>query len=378
MISVPVVNSNFNLCASGCRWDQEQFPGLPSRWNVTAHRLTSGLSAGVDVLDVQTETIKLRILVTRGLGIQDLWVGGKRVGWDSPQLGPVHPQWVELDGEGGTGWLRGFSEWFVRCGIDSNGAPEANHPLHGRIANLPAESLFLDFDESKQRIGIRGCVREAGLYKPAFLLEAKIEVDLSRPELQVKDKVYNLSSKVADMQMLYHINFGKPLLQKGSLVTAPLRELWPRDPQEKESILQWQQQTAPDSNYIHQVYLAFLQADAKGNTQVLLENPTRDFGFGIQFNIKQLPCFCIWKNLASEGDGYVIGLEPSTNFPFPKSVARKLKQTVELEPGKAWSSELTLRFLEGSKEVGEFRRATAILQKKPPKIHLEAFPLPEG
>ena len=43
----------------------------------------------------------------------------------------------------GLGWLDGFDELLVRCGLESNGAPEFNpngslrYPLHGKIANMP-------------------------------------------------------------------------------------------------------------------------------------------------------------------------------------------------------------------------------------------------
>jgi hypothetical protein len=44
-----------------------------------------------------------------------------------------------------SGWLEGFDELLVRCGLQSNGAPQftpqgqLQYPLHGRIANLPVE-----------------------------------------------------------------------------------------------------------------------------------------------------------------------------------------------------------------------------------------------
>ena len=46
------------------------------------------------------------------------------VGWQSPVDGPVHPQFVPLADPSGLGFLDGFDELIVRCGLESNGAPE--------------------------------------------------------------------------------------------------------------------------------------------------------------------------------------------------------------------------------------------------------------
>ena len=63
--------------------------------------------------------------------------------------------------------LDGFDEFFVRCGLESNGAPDFDpktgrltHPLHGRIANRPAHNVELTVDTDKQEIALRGVVEE--------------------------------------------------------------------------------------------------------------------------------------------------------------------------------------------------------------------------
>jgi hypothetical protein len=43
------------------------------------------------------------------------------------------------------------------------------------------------------------------------------------------DTVTNLSDRPTSMQMLYHVNFGPPLLGAGAEVVAPVDEIVPRD-----------------------------------------------------------------------------------------------------------------------------------------------------
>ena len=46
----------------------------------------------------------------------------------------------------------------------------------------------------------------------------------------------NLSGNPAEMQMLYHINFGTPILDPGAKVVAPVEAIVPRDPRAAEGI----------------------------------------------------------------------------------------------------------------------------------------------
>ena len=96
-----------------------------------------------------------------------------------------------------------------------------------------------------------------------------------------------------------------------------------------------------------------------GNTQVLLHNPAAMQGVGLKFNLRQLPCFTIWKNREAVADGYVTGLEPATNYPntktFEKSWPRRL-----LVRGRVAAIELEIAALKSAAEV---RSATEEIQR---------------
>ena len=92
--------------------------------------------------------------------------------------GPVHPAFIELNDRGGLGWLKGFNEWIVRCGLSSNGAPgndviidnngnkaEVFLPLHGKIANIPAQ-----FVEVQVEVGTPTILRIRGIVEETMLL----------------------------------------------------------------------------------------------------------------------------------------------------------------------------------------------------------------
>src|SRR3954454_22354555 len=140
-------------------------------WSVTAQKHEVGLPAGVVTIAIDNGKLRLDVVPTRGMGIHAVHIAGDyelpRIGWKSPIRGPVHPSFVDLGEPSGLGWLDGFDEFFVRCGLESNGAPDFDsktgrliYPLHGRIANRPAHDVALTIDTDKQEMVLRGIVEE--------------------------------------------------------------------------------------------------------------------------------------------------------------------------------------------------------------------------
>ena len=130
------------------------------------------------------------------------------------------------------GWLNGFDEQPVRCGLESNVALEfrpngrLRYGLHGKIANLPAHRVEVAIDGDSGHIAVRGVVDEARMFGSKLRLETSIETQLGWPGLVVHDTVTNLSAAVSDFELLYHINVGTPLLCRGEGIAAR-EEAWP-------------------------------------------------------------------------------------------------------------------------------------------------------
>ena len=101
--------------------------------------------------------------------------------------------------------------------------------LHGKMANIPAHKVEVAIDGDSGRIAIRGTVEEARLFGGKLRLETSIETQVGRPGLAVHDTVTNLSAAASDFELLYHINFGVPLVQPGAKVSLPVKKLAPRD-----------------------------------------------------------------------------------------------------------------------------------------------------
>jgi hypothetical protein len=238
---------------------------------VEKRTLRGGLSAGVDVVKLGNGVLTLDVLPTRGMGLWRARVGELQLGWQSPVKGPVHPAFVPLWEPNGLGWLSGFDEWLCRCGLESNGGPVHDetgrliYPLHGKIANTPAHRVEVIVDDAAGELAIRGAVDEARLYHQKLRLTSTIRLRVGEPEIRITDVVANLSAEPAELQLLYHINFGKPFLDPGSRVVAPVRAVVPQTARAAEGVSDWDVYGPEEPGYTEQVF--FL--DLLSNPQTL-------------------------------------------------------------------------------------------------------------
>lgn len=359
--------------------------GVP--FQVCKRTLRGGLRDGVEIVEVDNGAICVTVLPTRGMGLWRVACGELTLGWRSPVRGPVHPRFVPLYRGDGCGWLTGFDELLVRCGLESNGAPvfgsqgEVLHPLHGRIANLPAQRLELEFDAAASALRLRGVVDESRLYGQKLRLTSTIELSLGSREVRIFDEIENRSSQPAELALLYHVNFGPPLLEPGASVVAPVRTLVPQTTQAAEGIASWNTYAAPESGYFEQVFLFELHSDATGQTQAMLRNAHGNLGARLRFNLQELPRFTVWKSTEPEGDGYVTGLEPSINYPNPRAFEQRQGRLKRLAPGEVYRCGLALEALDSAARVADAEeQIRRLAQEVQAVVHRAPLPdwSPEG
>jgi hypothetical protein len=342
-------------------------------WSVTRRTLRGGRREGVDLIVLDNGALSLAIVPTRGMG---LWRGryrGDELGWTSPVLdGPVNPAFVHLADRGGLGWLEGFDELMVRCGLDNNGDPYEGHGLHGRIANIPAHHVSVHVDDAPPHaITIEGRVAESTLFFAQIEMTTKITTEPGSNRVVVLDEFVNRSDSPGSMQLLYHWNFGPPYLGEGSRFAAPIEALAPRDPRAVEGLDHWQSYQGPEPGFAEQAYFAKLRGEGpEGRTLALLKTKGGDKAVALRFRTAELPCFTLWKNTRGLREGYVTGLEPATNFPNPRPIEEARGRVVPLPPGGTYRAETTLEVLDQPDDVAAVEAEIANLQAQGPStIH---------
>ena len=321
--------------------------GLAIPWSVRKLTLHGGRQEGVDVIVVDNGVLTFTVIPTRGMGILEATAGDVRLGWDSPVKEVVHPNSINLESRGGLGWLEGFNEWMVRCGTEWAGHPgkdsfinntgekaEMSLTLHGRIANIPASEVEVVVDPNPPfRIRIRGRVDERMFYGPKLELWTEVSTDPGSTSFRIEDSLTNHGAHDQEIQMIYHCNFGAPLLQTGSRFIAPLRRVTPFNAHAARDMERFAEYSGPTRGFVEQVYCVQPASDSTGRTIALLQNARAERGVALGFSVEQLPYLTLWKNLAATEEGYVTGLEPGIGFPFNRRIERLAGRVPKLASG---------------------------------------------
>jgi galactose mutarotase-like enzyme len=321
-------------------------PGIP--WSVRRERLHGGKQDGVDLLHIDNGRMTITVVPTRGMGILRVVMGDLRLGWDSPVHEVVHPKYVNLAARDGLGWLEGFNEWLARCGLEWAGHPgpdrfinnvgeqaEMNLTLHGKVENIPASEVEVVIErEPRPRIRVRGRVDERAFYGPKLELWTELSIEPGSSTFRVEDALTNRSAFESEFQILYHVNYGPPLLGAGAHFSAPLQRVTPFNARAAEDVATYSEYAGPVRGFIEQVYNLHPFSDAEGRSVVMLSNAGRDRAVSMGFAVAELPYVTLWKNLTALEEGYVTGLEPVTGFPYPRRIEREAGRVPKLKPGE--------------------------------------------
>ena len=332
-------------------------------WYVIKTILHGGKQEGVEVIDVHNGKLSFQVIPTRGMSVQHVLMANLRLGWKSPVKGLVNPDLVNLMEDDGKGWLEGFTEWMVRCGLgnwdESANSQSANTnqaqtslTLPGKIANTPASLVEVVIDRNPPyRLTIRGRVDEAFLHGPNLQLMTEISTVPGENTFQISDTVTNNSSVEQEFGILYHSNYSTPFMEKDARFVAPAREVTPSGGNSAEDVSNYDTYPAPTPGSGEQLYYLTLWGDTNNHTKVMLRNAAADKAVSMAFSLDQLACFTLWKNPDSIEDGYVTGLEPGTNYLRNGSVSNEPGRVPVLAPHESRKFTIDFAVLNTTEQV---------------------------
>lgn len=304
--------------------------------------------------------LDLEVLADRALDIGRADWKGIPLAWLS-STGPVHPAFYEPEG---AGWLRIFGGGMLTtCGLTHYGPPEIDGEealgQHGRATALPAQRVQVDAGWAGEtyQIEVRGQIRETAVFGPNVLLRRRIRTSLWQPGFTVDDEVINEGFSPAEHMLLYHMNFGFPLLDEGTRLAVARESTRPRDAEAAKGLGQELGMSAPIPGYLEQVFYHEIKADEKGIGRACIYNPDLGDGLAVllEFDARTMPRLVEWKMM---GEGlYVLGVEPGTNFVDGRVAERKAGRVPVLQPGESRRYHLEVTILSGSEAQAAFDRA---------------------
>ncbi|AGO55241.1 hypothetical protein HL670_02595 [Serratia plymuthica] len=329
--------------------------------------LHGGKQEGSKVITLSSAGLTIALSPTRGMNILNVKGSDVRLGWDSPVTEVVNPAYINLDSRNGLGWLDGFNEMMVRCGFEWTGHPGVDngtlYTLHGRAGNTPASKVVIEIAEkAPYEVRIRGLLKENTFKKSNLETWTELRYIPGTQSFSIHDRVTNRADYPRDYEIIYHSNFGKPLLEEGAVFSAPIKQISPFNDYAKAGLKDWATYQGPTKGFDEMVFNILPYADAQGKTLAMLHNRRGDRGVAIGFDTHQLPLLTLWKNTDTERQGYVTGIEPGTNYAYPVKIEREQGRIKQLQPGQSTDFELTYTLLKDAEQVKVYQDKIKTLQ----------------
>ena len=192
----------------------ERVPDLRQLAAVRRITLDDGAERGVRALSFDTGGgLAFWLLADRSLDIGPLSFRGMPLAWQHP-AGFVAPGLHDAQADGGTGIQRALSGFLVTCGLDNVRQPRDGLPLHGTLPLTPARVTACgeDWDRPDPLLFAEGVVTTAHMGGACFRLHRRIEAPVGGAALTLIDRVENIGPERAEMRVLYHTNFGFPMV----------------------------------------------------------------------------------------------------------------------------------------------------------------------
>jgi len=360
-------------------WSESSPPESPIKWSIKKITLHGGKQEGVDLIEVDNGKLTFTVIPTRGMGLLRAQMGDIRLGWDSPVKEVVNPAYINLDSRGGLGWLDGFNEWVPRAGIEWAGHPGKDGSrflsLHGRIEEIPASEVTVSVDEgTTPTIHIKGVVNEVSMFGANLQLRTDISTVVGSGHIVLSDTIANLGKLPQEFQIIYHSNYGEPLLEGGSRFVAAIKEVRPLDGVAAKGLADYATYEPPKTGFVEQVYGMVPYGDAKNDTTVMLRNAAGDKAVTLTYPLSSLPYLSLWKNTGAKGEAYVTGLEPATGYAANRSLERKAGRVPVLQPGASRDFRIDFAILDNKTAVERAGAAIKAIQSdRPTALNMETI-----
>lgn len=328
--------------------------------------LDNGFGKGVRIAWVNTgSALRYKVVIDRGLDIAEAFYNQYSLAWLS-YAGITAPK---PDASRDLEWLYSFGGGLLAtCGLTHIGAPEEDEygkrGIHGRIGNLSAEVESIiqpDPIAGKLDMGITAKVKQSRLFGPNLELKRTISSTVGKPTIRIHDVVTNCGNEPAPHMILYHCNFGWPLVDEGTQILWKGR--WKTAGRDMDNAIfnkkrDFHKCSVPiDShNGAGEAWAAIdAVADKRGICTVGLYNQSLGLAVVMRYKKKQLPWLTNWQHWGH--NEYVTALEPGTNPPIGQKAARRQKKLIHIAPGKNTTYDLEITTLTNEKQIKRFLTA---------------------
>ena len=296
------------------------------------------------IIDVNNGSgLQFSIYPDRGMDIGEACFKGMPLVWL-----PAEPGRAESYDASGINWLRSWGGGLLTgCGLLNVGGPcEAggdSHGLHGRLSHIPATEVNSSaewLDDETYQLSVSGKVNHSRVFGENLCLTRKISCIAGKNTIFIEDTVENLGFSEQPLMMLYHMNFGWPLVNENSYITPTDQKVTPQGEVAAKGLSKWDKMQLPTAGFAEEVFYHDIPADADGMASISLTNPDEKIRLTVSCSKKELPVFAEWKQMG-QGE-YVLGLEPGNCVPENQNGNREKGILKTIAPGEKISHRVTV------------------------------------
>lgn len=319
---------------SEIRKNLKKYMGNTCQLGGTRHyRLTDGIADGCRCIDVNTGSgFCYTVVCDRGMDISLASFKGTNLAFltENMEAHPAHFDASDIQ------WLRTFTGGLLTtCGPTHLGPPcEDDGEIlgqHGRWTSLSAKKVCDLSDYHEGIIKISGELKDSTPFDHKIGIKRTISSEFGKASVVIEDTITNEGGKDVPFNLLYHINFGYPLLCEDTVVSVPSKECVGYDDYTKERMNERNTVKAPDGSNAEKNYMHTFS----GKTEtVRISNPKLNGGLSVSitFDSKDLPYLTQW--VLEDVKDYVLALEPANVPCESRDYLRKNGLLPFLKPGE--------------------------------------------
>ena len=322
---------------------------LEQLFGTTRFTYAEGKAKGMDTIEVRNaDGLRYMVLPDRGMDIGLAEFKGVPFVHISP-VGMVAPAHFDARGDE---WLRSFTAGMLTtCGLDQVGDPcevgGSAYPLHGRIANTPAEkvSVVEEEEDGRYRMSVSGVVRQAKEAVQNLTLRRTITTYADENTIYIQDRVTNESYVPSPFMILYHMNFGYPFLEEDLRLQIPHSGISSMYEGREEAMTHALEAEPPQAGYSENVFFLEVTPNAQGNGEILAYHANhKSFAIKITFPAEVLPRVAVWKQMGCQD--YVMAVEPCNNWVGGQAQEAAKGSLQTLQPGEGRNIAIKIEIVE--------------------------------
>lgn len=327
--------------------DAQKFLGHISQiGGVRRFKMLEGLSKGIEVIEVNNGSgMVFNVIVDKCLDVFNLSFKGNPVSFISA-AGLVSPMYYDPHHYG---WLKIFGGGlFVTCGLTNVGEPctfEGNeYGLHGNISCISAENVNVNqqLTNNEYTIEISGNIRQVKSLSENIVIERKIVTAMFRNEIMVTDTIVNQGQTRRPLMIMYHMNFGYPLVNPNCEFIVPIKSTEGFNEYCEKRKEQCLEIPAPDNSYIEETYIH--KVHSKNNRSgfcIINDKENPEYGVSITYPTDVLQN--LGQNNFFREKEYFIAFEPCNNEIKGVEYEKERGNLYILEPGETVYIDLIIK-----------------------------------